>query len=235
MDADSYKRDGFTVVKRVLDDRALGYDDKGQMHAALLQARAMNLDRPMIRQFAQRASTMQIFCNPRLLAAVHVLGIQKPIFLTNPVAHVVADDLWNEGTGAHQDWPALQSGLDTIVAWAPIWDVGPDNYPLEMVRGSHLLGLLPSVAGEHYSAIDTAGMEFEPVPLQRGDVLLFSSFMVHRTKTPGHGLRAAFSHRFENPMDKWFISHGYYSAQSRVIAREVKDAPTVEQVRAVFA
>jgi ectoine hydroxylase-related dioxygenase (phytanoyl-CoA dioxygenase family) len=78
-------------------------------------------------------------------------------------------------------------------------------------------------------------MEFVPVTMKRGDVLLFSAFTVHRTRTPGTGLRAAFSHRFENVADRWFGEHNFYSAQRRTIDREVKWTPTPEQVRKVFA
>lgn len=232
---EDYKKNGYAVLEGSINDALIGYHDKAMVHKYLRQARAGGKDRAMIRQFAQLASTMQLFLYPQLLSAVLDLGIARPIFLSNPVAHVVADDLWDEGTGAHQDWPALQSGLDTVVAWIPLWSVDADNYPLELVPGSHLNGLLPAKSAEHISEIDTAGMRFEPVPLRRGDALLFSAFTVHRTRTPGKGLRAAFSHRFENPVDPWFIEHGHYSAQSRAIARDVKWAPSAEQVRAVFA
>jgi ectoine hydroxylase-related dioxygenase (phytanoyl-CoA dioxygenase family) len=77
-------------------------------------------------------------------------------------------------------------------------------------------------------------MNFIPITMKRGDVLLFSAFTVHRTRTPGTGLRVAFSHRFENAIDRWFVQYGH-SAQRRVIDREVKWTPTPEQVREVFA
>ena len=135
---------------------------------------------------------------------------------------------------AHQDWPALQTGLNTVVVWIPLHDVGEDNYPLEMVPGSHLLGLLPAKAGEHYSEVETEGMEFVPVPVPAGSALLFSVFTVHRTRTPGTGTRVAYSHRYEDANDPWYYEHGCYSAQRCVIDREIKHAPTIEQVRSVF-
>jgi ectoine hydroxylase-related dioxygenase (phytanoyl-CoA dioxygenase family) len=77
-------------------------------------------------------------------------------------------------------------------------------------------------------------MNFVPVTMKRGDALLFSAFTVHRTRTPGTGLRAAFSHRFENAADPWFKAHDGYSAQRRTIDREARWTPTLEQVRKAF-
>jgi hypothetical protein len=45
----------------------------------------------------------------------------------------------------------------------------------------------------------------------------------------------AFSHRYEDSADPWAVEHDHYSAQKRIIEREIKTAPSVEQVRAVFS
>jgi hypothetical protein len=233
---EEYKRDGYVVVPGAVEDTVLG--DKDALYKALREAHAASDEeyRLACRLMAAHVSTIEMFVTPKLLWAVLDLGIRDPVFLTSIVAHIMGPDLWNEGAVAHQDWPALQSGLDTVVAWIPLFDVGLDDYPVEVVPGSHLLGLLPSKEVKDGAAVvDTSGMEFVPVTMKRGDVLLFSAFTVHRTRTPGTGLRAAFSHRFENVADRWFGEHNFYSAQRRTIDREVKWTPTPEQVRKVFA
>ncbi len=78
-------------------------------------------------------------------------------------------------------------------------------------------------------------MKFKPVSVPLGGILLFSVFLVHRTRRPGHSRRVAFSHRIEDASDPTFIDRGYYSAQTRTIKREIAWAPTRDQVRAVFA
>lgn len=230
-----YKKYGYVVLRdAVQNPLAFGkqelYDDLRGVHAE-----SEDDYRGVCRLLAQGVVTSSMFVTSKLLDAIATLGVSSPVFCTVPVAHFMAPDLWHEGVGAHQDWPALQSGLDTIVAWMPFFDVGLDDYPLEVVPGSHLRGLLPNKAGEHINEIDTNGMEFVPVTMQAGDVLLFSAFTVHRTRTPGMGFRAAISHRYENAVDKSFLKRGFYSAQRRVIDREVKWTPTPEQVREVFA
>lgn len=230
---EQYRRDGYVVVSGVVEPmnwyvQEEMYDDLRAIHA---ESEAEY--RSSCRVAAHGVDTMRMFTS--LFDVARDFGVRFPLFLTNPVAHFMAPDLWHDGVSAHQDWPALQSGLDTVVAWIPLFDVGLDDYPVEVVPGSHLFGLLPNKAGEHINEIDTAGMEFVPITMKRGDVLLFSAFTVHRTRTPGTGFRAAFSHRFENSADESFLSRGCYSAQRRVIDREVQWTPTQEQVRSVFA
>jgi hypothetical protein len=231
---EQYKRDGYVVIPGAIDE--LLHVEKDELYEALRVAHRHDEYRLACRLMASHISTTAMFLSPGLLDAVIDLGINRPLFLTSIVAHVMAPDLWNEGAVAHQDWPALQSGLDTIVAWIPLFDVGLDDYPVEVVPGSHLLGLLPSKEVKDGAAVvDTDGMNFVPITMKRGDALLFSAFTVHRTRTPGTGFRAAFSHRFENALDPWFLKHTYYSAQRRVIDREIRWTPTPEQVRKVFA
>lgn len=231
---EQYKRNGYCVLEDVVGRVRAQKDD---VHALLRTVNADSNDeyRALCRVLAAQTSTMQQFLSQDLLNAVVALGIHRPLFLTAPVAHVMAPDLWHEGVGAHQDWPALQSGLDTIVAWMPLFDVGLDDYPIEVAPGSHVFGMLPNKAGEHINEVEIHGMEFVPVQMKAGDVLLFSAFTVHRTRTPGKGFRIAYSHRYENAEDKSFLDRGCYSAQSRVIDREIKWAPTPEQVREIFA
>jgi ectoine hydroxylase-related dioxygenase (phytanoyl-CoA dioxygenase family) len=231
---EQYKRDGYVVVPNVVDP--LGVSKDGLYEAlSFAHAESETAYRLSCRLLASHVGTIGMFLSPWLIEAVLDLGIEEPIFLTSVVAHVMAPDLWNEGAVAHQDWPALQSGLDTVVAWIPLFDVGLDDYPVEVVPGSHLLGLLPSKEVKDGAAVvDTSGMNFVPVTMKRGDALLFSAFTVHRTRTPGTGLRAAFSHRFENAADPWFKAHDGYSAQRRTIDREARWTPTLEQVRKAF-
>jgi hypothetical protein len=237
MNVEQYNRDGFVVLRGALD-HALDYMPiaepiERELRALYSQSKEEYLKRARLlsREFwaTRICSELEIFYDAQRL------GVRQPAFLTNPAVHVMGVDHEFDGVGAHQDWPALQSGLNTVVVWIPLTDVTLENYPVELVPGSHLRGLLPAMPGAHYSAVDTEGMEFVPAPMRCGDVLLFSVFTVHRTRIPGIGFRLALSHRYEDAEDPWFKQHGNYSAQSRVIEREVKWTPSVEQVKAVFS
>jgi hypothetical protein len=190
--------------------------------------------RAQARSLASEYQTMKLLLAPPILDLARKLGIKRPMMRTAPVCHAMGYDEHFEGTAAHQDYPALQSGLNTMVIWLPAHPVGLGNFPLEIAPKSHQLGLLPAKTGDHYSEVD-AELSFLPVHMNAGDVLVFSAFTVHRTRFPGKGHRVAFSWRIEDGDDPWYRERGCYSAQSRVINREVVRVPTVEQVRSVFA
>ena len=229
---EQYKRDGFLVVPCGFDvERAFNVKDT---LADFQTATRVSVDafRSRAKVYSRLALIVEWFSAMMYYSVA--LGVREPMFQTFPVLHAMGFDQSFRGTEAHQDFPALQSSLNTVVAWVPLHAVGLDNYPLEVVPGSHLKGLLPAKPGEHYSEVDTTGMEFVPVEVPAGSVLFMSVFLVHRTRTPGKGVRVALSHRFEDADCPWFIKHGYPSAQSRVISRDVKVAPTIDEVRRVF-
>lgn len=228
----AYKRDGFVVVPNaveVLHPHMFGTWNLGQASGDSIESFRIEA-----RSLSRRVDVLGLFLSENIQRVIRRLGITSPVMNTSPVIHAMGFDNTYEGTAAHQDWPALQSSLNAITAWIPLHDIEPDSYPLEVVPGSHLMGLLPAKASEHYSEVDSTGLNFVPVTMKRGDVLLFSVFTVHRTRTPGIGTRIAFSHRYEDSMDSWARQHGQYSAQSRIIAREVAWTPSAEQVRECF-
>jgi ectoine hydroxylase-related dioxygenase (phytanoyl-CoA dioxygenase family) len=232
MNTEQYRKDGFTVLRGAV---YMPMTELIERRLRELYAQSKDDYLRYARLLSKTFWAMRLCADLEICRVVQELGVRHPVFLTNPAIHVMGVDYEFDGVGAHQDWPALQSGLNTVVVWIPLTDVTLENYPVELAPGSHLRGLLPAIPGAHYSAADTEGMEFVPVTMNRGDVLLFSVFTVHRTRIPGSGFRLALSHRYEDAEDPWFKQHGNYSAQSRVIEREVKWTPSAEQVKAVFA
>lgn len=238
----NYKRDGYCILRGAVmagetfepEWHARFYDGMRKLHEHSVDEYLKN-----VRLLSKSVGVFKMFCNPPIFAACQSLGVSVPIFLSDPAVHVMAEDLkipgGYDGVGAHQDWPALQASLNAVVVWVPMHNVTQDNFPVEFVPGSHLLGLLPAKANAHYSEVETEGMEFVPVEVRRGDALLFSVFTVHRTRTPGRGLRLAYSMRYHDGGEKSYKDHGYHCAQRRVIDREVKWTPTPEEVKAVFA
>lgn len=240
---EDYKRDGYAVLKNAVGQEVMPGITAESLHDELRETYAKSVDQYLkdVRLLARYASVMNLFLQPNIALHCRLLGVMVPVFQTSPAVHLMAEDLkipgGYDGIGAHQDWPALQSGLDTVVVWLPLFDVGEDNFPVEVVPGSHLRGLLPAVPGQHISEVDATGMEFKPIPVARGDALLFSVFTVHRTRREGKGFRIAFSMRYENAIEPTFVERGLPFAQSRTIQRELitPDFPTVDQVQAVFA
>ena len=79
------------------------------------------------------------------------------------------------------------------------------------------------------------------VAVNRGDVIFFTTFTVHRTGLedqgkPCNGLRIGCNFRYENTADPTFVERGFYCAYRRTVAREMvtPNFPRAEQVAALF-
>lgn len=226
-----YRKNGYIVVPNLFEPI------RGVMAARLRMASLVSVDalRAECRLISRKVEILGLFASNNVCGvAQSICGIGEPIAQTNPVCHAMGFDESYDGVGPHQDWPALQSSLNAVTVWIPLDNVDEDDYPVEVVPGSHMLGLLPAKAGAHYSEIDAAGVEFVPVYVPRGGALFFSVFTIHRTRTPGIRPRVAFSHRYEDGACDWFVEQGYPSAQSRVIDRKIRVIPSMEHVRRAF-
>jgi phytanoyl-CoA dioxygenase PhyH len=147
------------------------------------------------------------------------------------------------GLVTHQDFPSVQGSLDGVVVWFPLVDVNRDNFPLEIIPGSHKHGLLPMIKhGESTWEVQPEAYdesEFLPVDAKAGDVLFMSVFMIHRSSLEGKAgsFRLALSTRFDNGDEPTFLDRGYPTAYIRSVAREqyYQNFPTLSQVKSVFS
>ncbi|HLZ98104.1 MAG TPA: phytanoyl-CoA dioxygenase family protein [Steroidobacteraceae bacterium] len=196
------------------------------------------------RQTQHLASVHRFGLSPPVMQIVAGLGLTVPALSTRPVIHYMADQLKIEGgyhkTPIHQDWRSVQGSLDGITIWLPLFDVGINDYPLEVIPGSHRRGLLPSVDdafGHRVAAGEVDENEFEPLTLHRGDAVFFSGFLVHRTgSTGGADVRIALSYRYNNCAEASFIARNFpspytYRPDMRLLQA---DFPTAADVATVF-
>ena len=159
------------------------------------------------------------------------------------VVHVMADELKIPdgyfGLVPHQDYPSVQGSLDGVVVWMPLVDVDRDNYPLEVIPGSHLFGgILPSIENSDstWEVTDPRCRDEDYVPAEVtvGDVIFMSGFTVHRSSKKGTRgrLRLAMSPRFDNAREPTFVERCYPSAYTRSVHREqyFGDFPSAVQV-----
>jgi phytanoyl-CoA hydroxylase len=172
------------------------------------------------------------------------LGIELPVISTRPSIHFMTGDLkipdGYHKTPAHQEWRSMQGSLDSIVFWVPTTPVSAKSNPMEFVPKSHLLGLLDTVEHIMTPAVSDpriADDKFIPIPAEPGDVIFFSSFMVHRTSDEDDGLvRIALSGRFNNAKEKTYVDHGYptpykYSYRTDLIH---EGFPTLSDLATIF-
>ena len=190
------------------------------------------------------ASVHRLGVGEEIMAVLARLGIDAPAISTRPVIHYMADALKFEGgyhkTPIHQDWRSVQGSVDGLTIWLPLFDVGAEDYPLEVISGSHRRGLLPSVddAFGHRVAdglVDESA--FAALPMARGDAVFFSGFLVHRTGARGGArVRVALSYRFNNAAEPSFVARRHpapyiYRADMRVIT---EGFPTADDIRRHF-
>lgn len=213
-------------------------------HMRLLHALDQHSYLQSLKLWAKLFSMQALIMHENILAITHDLGIELPVFQTTPVVHVMANDLkiigGYHGVGVHQDWPALQSGLDTLTIWFPFMNVDKHNFPVELIPGSHTKGLYPGVPAEHIYAVNPnyyREEDFIPMEVGLGDVLFMSNFTLHRSSLQSDSrLRIAGSARYENASEKTFIDRVYPTAQKRVIQRDLisPDFPQASQLEEVF-
>jgi ectoine hydroxylase-related dioxygenase (phytanoyl-CoA dioxygenase family) len=179
-----------------------------------------------------------------ILDLARELGLAFPVISTRVSIHIMSDLLkipnGYHKSPPHQDWRSMQGSLDSIVLWLPTTPVSAKSHPLEVVPKSHLFGLLDTV--EHImtpTVSDPRASEdqYVSVPLPPGDVIVFSSFLVHRTSDQDDGLaRIALSGRFNNALEPTYVAHGYptpykYSYQTELI---FKDFPGQSDLAKIF-
>lgn len=225
-----YGRDGITVIRGYLELSLLERIETEIEDLFIVQARHLHLPGAGLHEVARallRADVARYIATARTtqdLPSVHrlltsdpilrlatVLGISFPLISTKASVHIMADDLAVPGgyhrSPPHQDWRSIQGSLDNLVLWNPTTPVNRNG--LEVVPCSHKLGLLETV--EHIMTPAVYGFsdeQFVHVDCEPGDVVAFSSFLVHRTAV-GPGLRIALSTRFNNGVEPSYVERGY--------------------------
>lgn len=178
----------------------------------------------------------------RIVDAVRGLGLEQPNVSTRPIVYFNAQRLaktqvyWK--LDAHQDWRSMQGSLNSVVVWVPLADVGPDLGPLEVVPGSHRLGLLDAEMRDGYGHLDAPldESDFEPVPVRAGDALLFSSLLVHRSGTNvTDRIRWSCHFRYNDLREATFVQRGFphpylYRPQEELITPGFPDRAALDEL-----
>ena len=102
----------------------------------------------------------------------------------------------------------MQGSDDALVCWVPLVPITEDTGTLEVVKGSHLLGDMSQDIEDGFGKVD-ADLDYEPVEIELGDVLIFDSHLVHRSGKLQDGVTRWSCHfRFNNMYDQDFIERG---------------------------
>jgi hypothetical protein len=265
----AYCSDGYFVARGVLPVADLEQIDReiAELFVVQLESRGLPADRGAFPQAFHRnaarllkddvqsyigtarlvqdlPSVHRLLLSQPIMDLVGVVGLGCPVVVAKPSVHIMSDELkipnGYHKSPPHQDWRSMQGSLDSIVLWMPTVAVTATSHPLEMVPGSHLLGLLNTVEHIMTPMVDDARIterDYVAVLAQPGDVIVFSSFMVHRTGERGDGsVRLALSTRFNNAREPSYVRRGYATPYKFSYRTDlmVPDFPPTADVRAVF-
>ncbi len=122
----------------------------------------------------------------RLLALASDAGIRFPAisgFGVSLLVNMPSDDarLYRP----HQDIAFIPGSLNGITIWVPLQDSPLPLGPLEVVPGSHQRGLWPTNGATDVKKSDlippVPEEAFQPIPINRGQCIVFSKFLLHRS------------------------------------------------------
>lgn len=141
---------------------------------------------------------------------------------------------------AHQDWRTGQGSLDSAVIWFPMVDAGAEIGALQVIPGSHKIGLQASTTSGYQGGItvDLKDEDFVQTEFKVGDILLFSAFLIHQSgNNITNNIRWSVQLRYNNLDEPTFIERGYpmayiYKPETELVT---PNFPTVEQLKEVFS
>jgi len=187
-------------------------------------------------------SLHRLSLDERLIAALRDLGLERPHISTRPLLYFNAQRLartqvyWK--LDSHQDWRSMQGSLDSMVVWVPLVDLDHRLGPLEVIPGSHTWGLLDAEMKDGYGHLGEAPDEagFLSLEVQLGDVLFFSSLLVHRSGTNvTESIRWSCHFRYNNLAEPTFVERGFphpylYRPQEELITEGFPTRATLSEV-----
>lgn len=186
------------------------------------------------KQIQHLVSLHRLSLDDRIIKVLGQLGIGFPNISTRPVLYFNSRYLAKEEVYwrvfPHQDWRSMQGSLDSVVVWIPLADVDISLGALEVVPGSHKMGLLTTEVMNSFGKVDRFGdQDFVSVEAKQGDALFFSSFLVHRSGVNiTNSIRWSCHFRYNNLGEETFVERGYphpyiYKPQDELITPEFPD------------
>jgi ectoine hydroxylase-related dioxygenase (phytanoyl-CoA dioxygenase family) len=260
-----YDHDGFYIAKNLLPLPLLQacLHDIDQMLEDQLSAcnlvipaalfeRALALHTMNIEQYKKLLAALwrlqsvsDVFAHPEIRRFLkEVIGFGKIFMPGGQTVHLQSEELKIPGgyfgLKAHQDWPSVQGSLDGVGVWVPLCDIDASSFPLEIVPGSHRRGLIEPLDGKtdiQWVVTDFDDAAYVPICVNKGDVVFFSNFAVHRSGANGkrNFVRLACSSRFDNGDESTYIRRGYPSAYTRGVHRQLMDFPDATKVNQLLA
>lgn len=143
------------------------------------------------------------------------LGIKNPIISTRPVLFSnsprIAKKSINHTIPAHQDWASMQGSINSLIIWTPFIQIKRELGPIHIIPESHKNGLIITHKDESFGIVDNTNPDdFITFEVEPGDILVFSSFLVHKSGINiTNNIRWSAHFRYNDLDDESFIERGY--------------------------
>ena len=160
----------------------------------------------------------RIALDARIEQLLRDLGLNQPNICTRPVLYFNHESLAKEKVYhtvfSHQDWRSMQGSVDSIVVWCPLIDIDRTLGALELAPRSHLRGLIADGVEAGFGRVDENVLgksAFRAIEVKQGDLLLFSSFLVHRSgENTTDRIRWSCHFRYNNLADPTYVARKYH-------------------------
>ena len=172
------------------------------------------------------------------------LGLKTPTISTRPVLFFNHPKLAKTKVfykvEAHQDWGSMQGSLNSIVIWVPLINIDTSLGALEIMPKSHLFGLRTDHIDNGFRMVSLSEEENKKllaIEVNVGDVLIFSSFLIHQSgENSSNKPRWSCHFRYNDLDDKTFIDRKYAHAYIYRPIDELitKDFPKLEDLTKIF-
>jgi phytanoyl-CoA hydroxylase len=149
----------------------------------------------------------------KVISLIKSLGLSFPNMCTRPVLFFnhpkLAKEEYYYKTPPHQDWTSMESSLDSLVLWVPLVDVNKENGSILIWPKSHKNGALPYKSIGGFASVEVKGEYLQP-ELEVGDVVVFSTFLIHSSgEIKNNTIRWSCHFRYTNMLDDDFIKRGF--------------------------
>jgi phytanoyl-CoA hydroxylase len=160
-------------------------------------------------------SLWKLSLDEKLIKYLKFLGIKKPNISTRPVlfsnSKHIAKNKINHTVPPHQDWASMQGSINSIVVWIPLIDINKDLGSIEIIPKSHKEGLLSTEKEGSFGLVENyKETDFISFDVKQGDIILFNSFLVHKSgNNITDNIRWSCHLRYNDLDDNSFIKRGY--------------------------
>lgn len=184
----------------------------------------------VVKSMRRTYDVYNLFINNNIKELLKELKINNPSIPTETVMNMDSNSLIINPEYVilppHQDFTANPSSLDSIVIWIPLTNINNESFPLQIIPKSHKNSIYKGNLTKNFYEVNKEELKklgnFEDVIIGKGDILIFSQFLVHKTKYTKEysGLRIGVSYRFDNHDEDTFIERNYPNKYSRIVQRE---------------